>query len=230
MQNDNPGATHANDDIAQLTAEIREAVAHGGDIEKTVRNLTLKAMHANGLDPESLVRIAAAVMEGAHEGAQHELSHASEQSQAAQTQIIQAVAGLDAAFAQLAGASKLALEEAASKAKQFSHSELAKTRADLESLESLFMDTLKQAATAAQGLIAETLQDLYQHAERNGTAVGAQLKDTLAVFAHQMASTGRAQLEAGAQLTQITADLLHKIASGVLTGIVDQVKQADKNK
>jgi len=227
MQNDNHGANHSNDDISQLAAEIREAVSHGGDIEKTVRNLTLKAMHANGMDPESLKKIASAVMEGAHEGAQQKLSHASEQSQVAQSQIIHAVAGLDTALAQLAGASKLALEEAASKAKQFSQGELARTRSDLESLESLFLDTLKHAATAAQGLIAETLHDLYTHAERNGTAVGAQLKDTLAVFAHQMSSTSRAQLEAGVQLTQITADLLHKISSGVLTGIADRIKQEE---
>lgn len=228
MQNDNHGPTHTSDDLSRLAAEIRDAVAHGGDIENVVRNLTLNAMHTNGMDPESLKQIASAVMEGVHEGAQQRLLHASEQSQVAQSQIIHAVAGLDTALAQLAGASKLALEEAASKARQFSHSELARTRSDLESLESLFLDTLEHAATAAQGFIAETLHDLYIHAERNGTAVGAQLKDTLTVLAHQMSTTGRAQLEAGVQLAQMTADLLHKISSGVLTGIADRVKQEEK--
>ncbi len=227
MQNDSQSTTHADNDITQLAEEIREAVAHGGNVEQTVRNLTLKAIHTHGLDIESLRQVASAVMEGAHEGAQQKLTHASEQSHVAQSQIIEAVTGLDTAFAQLAGASKLALEEAASKAKQFSHGELARARADIESLESLFLDTLKHTATAAQGLIAETLRDLFTHAQRNGTVVGTQLKDTLAVFAHQMASTGRAQLEAGVQLTQMTADLLYKISSGVLTGITDQIKQGN---
>ena len=227
MQNESFGTTQSQSDINRFAEEIREAVAHGGDIEKKVRELTLEAMHTHGLEPASLKKIATAVMEGAHEGSQHALAHATEQSHAAQTQIIQAVTGLDTAFAQLASASKLALEEAASKARQFSQGELAKTQADLESLETLFLETLSHAAKTAQGLIAETLQDIHTHAVRNGTAVGAQLKDTLAVLAYQVASTGRAQLEAGVQLTQMTADMLHKISSGVLTGIADRIKQHD---
>lgn len=227
MQNKNHGSTQSQSDINRFADEIREAVAQGGDIEKKVRELTLEAMHTHGLDLESLKKIATAVMEGAHEGSQHALAHASEQSHAAQNQIMQAVTGLDTAFAQLASASKLALEEAAGKARQFSQGELTKTRADLESLETLFLETLSHAAKAAQGLIAETLQDMHTHAVRNGTAVGAQLKDTLAVLAHQVASTGRAQLEAGVQLTQMTADILHKISSGVLTGIADRIRQHD---
>ncbi|MDT8364024.1 MAG: DUF6781 family protein [Nitrosomonas sp.] len=227
MQNENHDATQPQKDINHFAEEIREAVAHGGDIEKKVRELTLEAMHTHGLNPESLKKIATAVMKGVHEESQHAMAHATEQSHAAQTQIIQAVAGLDTAFAQLASASKLALEEAASKARQFSQDELSKTQADLESLETLFLDTLSHAAGAARGLIAETLQDLHTHAVRNGTAVGTQLKDTLAVLAHQAASTGRAQLEAGVQITQMTADMLHKISSGVLTGIADRIKQHD---
>ncbi|MCC6915921.1 DUF6781 family protein [Nitrosomonas sp.] len=228
MQNNNQGAPQPEKDVAQLTADVREAITHGGDVESAVRSLTLKAIHSNGLDIESLKQIATAVVKGAQEGAQQKMTQAGEQSQAAQSQISQAVSGLDTAFAQLAGASKLALEEAASKAKQFSDSELTKTQADLKDLEGVFLDTLKHAATATQGLIAETLKDLLVHAQHNGTAVGTQLKDTLAVFAHQMASTGRAQFEAGIKLTQTTADLLYKISTGVLSGITHQTNRDNK--
>lgn len=227
IQGHNHGATSSKKDINRFADEIREAITQGSDIEKKVRELTLEAMQTHGMDLESLQKIAAAVMEGVHESSQHALAHASAQSHAAQTQITQAVAGLDTAFAQLASASKLALEEAASKARRFSQDELAKTRADLESLEALFLETLSHAAKAAQGLVAETLQDLHTHAVRNGTAVGAQLKDTLAVLGHQVASTGRAQLEAGVQLAQMTADMLYKLSSGVLTGIADRIRQHD---
>lgn len=228
MSNNNQSTFQPEKDITQLTTDVREAITHGGDVENAVRNLTLKAIHSNGLDIESIKQIATAVMKGAQEGAQHKIAQASEQSQVAQSQISQAVSGLDTAFAQLAGASKLALEEAASKTKQFSDSELTKTHADLKDLEEVFLDTLKHTATATQGLIAETLTDLLAHAQRNGTAVGTQLKDTLAVFAHQMASTGRAQFEAGVKLTQITTDLLYKISTGVLSGITNQTDRDNK--
>ena len=106
--------------------------------------------------------------------------------------------------------------------------DLAKARADLEDLEDVFLDTLKHTASAAQGLIAETLQDLLTHAQHKGTAVGRQIKDTLAVLAHQVASAGRAQFEAGVKLTQMTADLLYKISTGVLSGITSQTDRDNK--
>lgn len=224
MQNESNSTAPNQDDMAKLEADIREAIAHGGDVKETVRQLTLKAMHAKSFDPESLGEIATAVMQGVHDGAQQKLEHASEQTHTAQTQITHAVSGLDAAFAQFAEASKLALEEAAGKAQQFSREELTKTRADLETLEDLFLEVLRRSATSAQGVIAETLNDLLAHAIRNGTAIGAQLQETLATFAHQLSSAGHAQFEAGLQLTQATADLLHKIATGVLTGISEKTK------
>jgi hypothetical protein len=227
MQNDHDTA-RTDKDVTQLATEVKEAIEQGGDVENAVRNLTLKAMHSNGLDIDSLKQIAIAVMEGVQIGAQQKTTLAEGQSQTARTQITQAVSGLDSAFAQLAGASKLALEEAAGKAKQFSDDELAKTRADLEDLESVFLDTLKRTASAAQGLFSETLQDLLTHAQHNGTAVGRQIKDTLAVFAHQMTTASKAQLEAGVKLTQITADLLYKISTGVLSGITNQTDKDNK--
>ncbi|MCO6426674.1 DUF6781 family protein [Nitrosomonas communis] len=229
MQNVTNSTVHKQEEMAKLEADVREAITHGGDVKETIRQLTLKAMHAKSLDPQSIGRIATAVMQGVHDGTQQKLEQASEQSHVAQAQIIHAVSGLDTAFAQVAEASKLALEEAAGKAQQFSSEELTKTRADLETLESLFLDILQHTSTAAKGVIAETFNDLLSHAKRNGTAIGAQLKETLATFTQQISSVGHTQLEAGVQLAQVTADLLHKIATGVLTGVAEQSKQ-DKNK
>lgn len=214
-------------DMKQLEQDIREAIAQGKDIKETVHKLTLKAMQANRLDLNSLGRIATAVMQGIHEGTHQKLEHASEQSHVAKDQISHAVAGLDTALAQFVGASRLALEEAAGKAKQFSHDELSKTRADLESLESLFLEILQRTASTAKGVIADTLNDLLTHAKRNGTTIGEHLKDTLAIFTHHLSSVSHTQFEAGLQLAQITADLLHKISSGVLSGVSEQAKRKD---
>ncbi|MBL8499707.1 MAG: hypothetical protein JNL77_03825, partial [Nitrosomonas sp.] len=165
-----------------------------------------------------------AVMQGIHDGAAQQLQQATNQTQAAKSQITDAVAGLDSALARFAEASKLAIEEAAGQAKRFSDTELARTRSELESLESLFVETLHHTATAAQGLIADVLLDLSHHAKNTGTHVGSQLKETLATFAQQIASVGNAQVETGASLAQKTADLVSKAANGVLSGIKDQTK------
>jgi uncharacterized protein YicC (UPF0701 family) len=195
-----------------------------------VQHLTLQKLSEKNHDLESLGRVMTAVMHGVREDAQQKLKHTSVQTQASLAQITDAVAGLDAALAQLAEASKLAVEEAAGRAEKFSHEELARARTELESLEALFLDTLKVSASAAKGAVADTLHDLLAHAKRNGTAVGSQLKDTLAVIAHQMTLVGHTQFQEGIHFTQATADLMRKIAAGLLTGIAERVKPGDKSK
>lgn len=228
MQNENTHQSDKKNDIEALEAEIRDAVAHGSHIQETVHRLTLKAMNAHHIDLESLRRIITAVLQGAHDGAAQQLQRAANQTQTAKSQVTEAIQGLDSALAGLAEASKLAIEEAAGQAKKFSDNELARTRSDLESLESLFLDTLHHTATTAQGLLADILHDLSRHAQNNGTAVGSQLKETLAILAQQIASVGHTQLETGISLAQTTANFMHKIASGVLSGIKDRTK-ADKH-
>ncbi|WP_295624113.1 DUF6781 family protein [uncultured Nitrosomonas sp.] len=228
MQNehtDQPNNTSDNDSkLKTLEAEVREAIASGTHIQETVRRLTLEAMNAKHIDLESLQRIITAVMDGVHDGAMHQLQHAANQTQAAKSQITEAVAGLDSALAGFAEASKLAVQEATGQAREFSETELKRTRSDLESLESLFVDTLHRTGTAAQGVISEILLDLSHHAKNTGTTVGSQLQETLAIFAQQIASVGQSQLETGATLAQKTAEFVGKITQGVLSGIRDKSK------
>lgn len=226
MHNKTTNKTDNSSDIKTLETEIREAIANGSNIQETVHRLTLKAMNAQSIDLESLQRIITAVMQGIHDGAEQRLQQVASQTQAAKSQITEAIAGLDSALAGFAQASKLAIEEAAGQAKKFSEQELTRTRSDLEGLENLFLDTLHHTATTAQGLIADILHDLNRHAKNNGTAVGSQLQETLAIFTQQIASVGHAQLETGANLAQTTADFIGKIASGVLAGINDQAKNS----
>jgi hypothetical protein len=224
MHNENTNQSDNSSDIRTLEEEIREAVAEGSHIQETVRRLTLKAMNAQHIDIESLRRIITAVMQGVHDGSEQRLRQVTDQAQAAKSQITEAVAGLDSALARFAEASKLAIEEAADQTKRFSDTELKRTRSELETLESLFLDTLHHTATTAQGLIADILLDLSHHAKNTGTTVGSQLQETLAVFAQQIASVGHSQLESGTNLAQKTADFVSKTANGVLSGIKDQAK------
>ncbi|MCP5245055.1 MAG: hypothetical protein H6937_03455 [Burkholderiales bacterium] len=211
-------------DLSKLERDIHDALVNGVNIQETVHNLTLKTINADRLDIDSIRRIVTAVANGVHEGAQQQFLTASNQTQAAKSQITDAVSGLDSALARVAEASKLAVQEASGRAQKFSDKELVRTRSDLESLESLFLDTLQNTASAAKGVISEILQDVTNHAKNNGTIVGAQLKETLGIFAQQAASVSHAQLEAGAHLTQATAGFIHKIATGVLSGIKDHTQ------
>lgn len=222
--------SHDTADTSALEAQVRSTIAKGGDVKRAVQHLTLQKLSEKTHDLESLKNVMTAVIQGAGEGAEQQLKQTSSQTQASLAQITDAIAGLDAALAQLAEASKLAIEEAAGRAQKFSNEELARARTELESLEALFLDTLKVSASAAKGAVADTLHDLLAHAKRNGTAVGIQLKGTLAVIAHQMTLVGHTQFQEGLHFTQATAALMRKIAAGVLAGIAERVKPDDRPK
>lgn len=211
-------------EIATLEAEVRNVVEQGHDVQETVRQLTLRKISAHSLDIESLRQIASAVLRGARAGAQKDIHQTVNQTENARTQLRQAVAGLDVALAQLAEASKLAVEEATSRAQKFSSEDLSRTRADLEALESMFMDTLQTTAASSKDVAGEILHDLAAHTRTHGSAVGAQIKETLGVITHQLGVAGRTQVTAGLHLARATSDLLRQIAAGVLTGLADHVR------
>jgi hypothetical protein len=214
-------------DTSGLEAKVRNSIAQGNNVREEVRDFTLKALSTQDQDQKSLRKVVTAVMKGVSEGARQKLQQTPVQTQTVLEPIRDAVAGLDAALAQLAEASKLALEEAAGRAQKFSNEELTRARAELESVEGLFLDIVQASASAAQELVKETLGDLINHAKRNGTAVGSQVKDTLVVFNQQMTSVGQNQLEAGIELTHAITNLMREATAGVLAEIAERVKPDD---
>jgi hypothetical protein len=207
-----------------LEADVKNAIEQGHDVQEQVRQLTLRRISARSLDIESLRQIAASVLRGARAAVQKELNLSAAQTGAARTQLKQAVAGLDGALAQVASATRLAVEEAAGRAQKFSGEDLARARADLESLEAMLLETLQTSASSAKDAAGEILHDLTAHTRTQGSAVGAQIKDTLAVITHQLGAAGRTQAVAGLHLAHATSDLLRQIAAGVLTGVAEHVK------
>lgn len=217
------------EDTSTLEAEVRSRMTQGENIEQEVRNLTIKALSRQGHDQDSLRHVMGAVLKGVREGAQQKLQSSSIQAQTTLSPVRDAVAGLDSALAQLAAASKLTLEEAAGRAQTFSKEELTRLRANLESIENLFFETLQESASAAQDLVEVTMRDIILHAKRNGTAVGSQLKDALEALNHQLKATTYSQFEAGIHLTQAITDTLRQAAANVLAEVAERVKPSDKS-
>jgi hypothetical protein len=133
---------------------------------------------------------------------------------------------LDGALAQFAAATQLAVEEAAGRAQKFSTQDMASTRADLESLEALFLETIKTSAEATRGMAADMWADMLTHTQRSGTLMGEQIKATLETLTQQMTAMGKTQIEASMHLAQTTADVMRKVTAGVITGLADRMKSA----
>lgn len=227
MQNENT------QDTSTLEAEVKNAVEQGHAIQEKVRQLTLRVISARSLDIKSVRKTADAVLRGARAGVKKELKHSSAQTAIARDHLKQAVTGLDVALAQFAEAAKLTVEEAAGKAQKYSSEDLKLARADLEKLEKAFLETLQSSASAAKDTAGEILHDLAEHTRTQGSAVGAQMKETLPVFAHHISEAGRAEVGAGLHLAKNTADVMRQIAAGVLTGLAEHIQPGpskDKSK
>ena len=211
-------------DTVNIEAEVRNAVEQGHDVQEKVRQLTLRIIRARSFDIKSLKQTAGAVLRGARAGVQKELQQTSAQTHVAQARLKQAVTGLDLALAQLAEAARLAVQEATGRAQKYTNEDLELARSDLKLLESMFIETLQSSASGARDAAGEILHDLAAHTRTHGSAVGAQMKETLAAIAHQLNAAGRAQVGAGLHLARNTSNLLRQIAAGVLTGLADHVK------
>ena len=207
-----------------LEAEVRGAVERGQDVQEAVRQLTLRKISARSLDIESVRQIASSVLRGAKAGVQKELNLSAAQTETARAQLKQAVLGLDAALSTLAEASKLAIEEAAARAQKFSDEDLKRARADLQSLETILVETLQESVSDAKDAASEILHNIAEHSRTHGSLARDKINEALAVIAHQLGAAGHANALAGLHLAQATSDLVRQIAAGVLTGLADHVK------
>ncbi len=213
-------------DTKTLEAEVRKAVEEGGDVQERVRQITLNIIRARSFEIKSLQEATMAVLRGARAGVQKDLQHSSGQSKVALDNLKQAVTGLDVALAQFAEAAKLAVEEASGRAQRYSSEDLTRARADLEKLEKMFIESLQSSAKATRDAAGDMLHGLAEHARIQGSAVGRQMKDTVASIARQLAASGSTQAGIGLHLARNTSDLMRQIAAGVLTGLADHVKPA----
>lgn len=206
-------------DSAQQAVEQEQEV----DIREKVRDITLNALTQRKLDAESIKAVVGAVAEGSRIGA---VSHGERMGEA----LKEAISGLDDALTKAAEATKLAIEEAAGRAGDFSQQELKRSISDLGELEKIFLDTLTDIAKNGTDRAAEILGDLATHARNSGTAVGEQVVTALADLQRFVQQTGKAGLEAGVETARTTGAQIVQIASGILAGIADSLQPPEKTK
>jgi hypothetical protein len=189
-------------------------------IAAQVRTLTLDALRRGSLDTEALKRVTAAVVQGAREGA----APLGEQGGQA---LRAAMRGLDEALAGAAEAVQLAIQNAAGRTDPFSRQGLKRAADELATLQTLFIDTLQDAAHDAGGVAQATFAELAEHARNSGSAVGHRTRIALDQLARAVASGARHELKAGAAVLRHEAELLAALAAGLLQGIAGRLQSTD---
>jgi hypothetical protein len=197
---------------------IREAVQLGSDVHDKIRTITLKALTERQLDMENIKNVAEEVSEGINEGMTTQSEHAKEI-------FTHAATALDEALAVAAEASKLAIEEAASKVNDYSQHDLDSASKDLQDMEGMFIDTLEKVVKGNQ-VIADIVGDFVSHARQSGTAVGKQVLTALEAL-KQLPHLGKETVISSTVAATIT---LAQIGSGILLGIAESLQPSHSKK
>jgi len=202
-------------DQQDVKNEARAAVKSGTDVHQQIKAITLKALTARQLDMDNIKSVTEAVSKGINEGMAAQGEHGKEV-------FMQAATALDDALAIAAEASKLAIEEAASRVTEYSEHDLNDAIKDLQQREGAFLDTLEKVAKDSNRLIADLIRDFIAHSRQSGTAVGEQslialeaLKDLPKISTDMLVSS-----------TVATTATLAQIGSGILLGIAESLQSS----
>jgi biotin carboxyl carrier protein len=198
---------------------IRDAVQSGSDIYQKVRTITLKALTTRQLDMENIKNVAETVSKGINEGM-------TTQSGQAKELFAQAASALDDALAVAAEASKLAIEEAASRVSEYSQQDIHGASKDLQDMEGLFLDTLEKVAKGGNQVVADIVGDFVSHARQSGTAVGKQALTALEAL-KELPHWGKETVISSTVAATIT---LAQIGSGILLGIAESLQPTHSKK
>jgi len=198
----------------------RETVAQSHDIENNIRHIVVQALKEGAMQPEEIKQTLNEVIEGACDGLN---SQAGDNGEA----LKQVLTGVDSALGQVAQASKLAIEEASGNLQDFSDHDLKRALNDLETLESLFFDTLNEVADKGKETSHETLKDLLGHFKNSGSTVGESVKNILTGLHSELSKDGRLQKIQAADIAKSAGATFARVSSGILAGIADSL---DPNK
>ncbi|QLQ04417.1 MAG: hypothetical protein HZY77_07275 [Thiobacillus sp.] len=192
-------------------------------IAAQVRAITLDALTRGHLDTDALKRVTAAVVKGAREGAAP-LGEPGGQA------LKEAMRGLDEALAGAAEAAQLAIQEAAGRSSEFSRQGLKRAVDELATLQTLFIETLQDAARNTRGVVQATFTELAEHARSSGSAVGQRTRIALDQLAHAVTAGAREQAKRGTEVVRHEAALLAGLAAGLLQGIAARLESKDTDK
>jgi ABC-type transporter Mla subunit MlaD len=206
-----------------LTEAAAESMKGGNDIRDRVRDLTLQAFQSRHFDYAGMKEVITAMTDGISLGAEQRTGQA-------KAVVADALSGIDQALMKSAQAAQLALQELASKSREFSDGELKQVVDQMKRLESDFLAAVSKAAESSGALTRSEFSAFLSHVQRVGTDTGSVVAQTMREFSHRIASqmleAQAAGLEAAREVNARFADA----ASGFLQGIAESLRNEKKKK
>lgn len=204
-------------ELERIRQMAREVIEKGGEVQDQIREITLNALKAGQLEAQRIKKVVETVGEGALSGMASDVEDS-------KRILSEACAGIDYALATAAQATQLTLEEAQQRVKHFADQDLAKAKADLKDLESLFLNTLGELAKRSQTTATRILTDVRDHAQTSGTAVGKQITSTVSEAAGELKRKGETNINHALNSAFSTSEHFAQVASGVLANLAEKLR------
>jgi hypothetical protein len=185
-------------------------------IRERVKGLTSQALQRGRIDPEAVKDIVRTVMGGAPDSKAAGLQ--------ARELFVDAVRKLDEALVKSASAAHDALQQLATRGKDFTDNDLKEALVSLRKLEQDYAAAASRIAEAMTGKLRSEMLELAAHAQNLGAEASARVASMMGEFAESMgASPGVAKIrDAGARMALL--------ASGVLGGVADALREQSETK
>ena len=186
-------------------------------IRERVKGLTSQALQQGRIDPEAVKDIARVLIGGTPDNMA--VSGAEARELFADT-----VRKLDEALAKSASATHDALQQLATRGKDFTDNDLKEALVSLRKLEQDYAAAASRIAEAMTGKLRSEMMELAVHAQNLGVEASARVASMMGEFAESMgASPGVAKIrDAGARMALL--------ASGVLGGVADALREQSEAK
>ena len=202
----------------QIRDEAAATAAASPDLRAAVRDLTLRALTSRSLDLAQVKQVLAAVTEGLALG----LAQRGDEVRAATAQ---ALAGLDEAVQKSAEATKLAVEQLVAEGQALTQEDFRPVLEDLRRLEQTFLDAVRTSSSRASERVKQALVDFTVHAQRTGTDTGRVVAQTLEALGNRLTPAMKSGAAQGAAAAGELARRLALVASGVLAGMAEALKE-----
>jgi len=213
-------------DSQPISAQARQDVQNvfaGGDVRTMVRDITLRALTQRSLDTDSVRAVIEAVTQGVVEGAgRHPVQ--------LELNLKQAMSGLDDALGKSAEAAKLATQEAAGRVNDYAEHDVKNFVQSLETLESLFLETVTGVAMQTNQVAGDTLRGIVAHLKGSGTEVGARSKEAVTAVRTNLVKTSRDGVAQAKGTSKAVGQQLALVASGILAGMAEALHNVAAHK
>ena len=178
------------------------------EIRQRVKGLTSQVLQQGRVDPEAVRDVVRTVI-GRTPG------NAAVSGADAREMFTDAVRGLDEALVKSASAAHGALQQLASRGKDFTDNDLKEALVSLRKLEEDYMATANRLAEAMSGNLRREMTELGVHAQNVGVEASARVATMMGEFASGMGGLARMR---GASVRMAL------VASGVLGGVADALR------